>query len=426
MSVVIGNNNLNNVQVLQAASAAGGPPPPPSSIRSDTCCDKIKRCFKAAIDHFVDAMKHVTEFFAHAVATNDNIQSLCKFGKSTIAFFKYAFKAETQGFNNLQAELNIVDSALDVPDFIVDLKDWIIPKEDPADGKKKMFWNHKGITKWKIISKAVGTLSKGLGTFKFFFEIGLIKLARLSAFLNTIPFFRVLGEFSPLRLVKDSLSAISASLAVVDHGIGIHKKRKWMREEGNVVDLKLNKWKAKDKLRQYLIASDEQKQAILNEALKGQNVPVEEREQRYLQTLEDRYVRIRNDLIGRGVQPSRRNEGENVLAPAEKWEVVKVRYEDGNLKADNAKKCDAKMVQNATKLRDNGRVGQTKDWLGIAFQAVKVAAIIIGLVGLFVSALSGFVPFIIILSTAWFVTSSVGMARVYYGFKHRGKATVEN
>lgn len=366
---------------------------------------KIKNCFEKAIKEFVSAIRHAIEFLAHAVATHDNIQSLCKFGKSTISFFKYAFKAESEGFNNLKNELEVVDSAIDVADFIVDIKDWFVPKEDPKDGQKKMFFNHEGVTKWKILSKAFGTASKGLGAFKFLLDVGIIKLARFSAYLNTIPFFRVIMQFSPLRVVKDSIAMVSASLAIVDHSIGVHRKQ----PDIDKADLRLRKWEAKQSLLKYTAANEADRKAILAKALKGENVAENEQEESYYKKLEIAYVNARNGLQKLGVESNR-------ALPEAKWTEVKTNYQNGDLAALE-KKCSEKVADKAKNL-SNKKVLQNKDWLAIAFQAFKVAAIIIGLVGVFAS-LYGAAAFLLILGAAWFVTSSIGMARLYYGFKHR-------
>lgn len=400
------------VEVLQPQGQAQ--PQEPRRNRCYNCCDKIKEVFKKVI-----------EFLAYAVTTSENVQSVCKFGKSFIGFAKFAFKAQTAGFNNLREQFELVDGALDIADFLVDIKDWFVPKKDSNDSDQlKMFWNHKGMTKWKIVSKAVGTVSKTLGVVKFLMEVGLLKLGQISAYLNTIPFFHVVLQFSPLRVVKDSLTVISASLDVVHQGISVHAKR----HDAHILDCKIDKWNAKEKLRSYLALTEEGKRISLERVLG--NVAEPERELQYLNNLKSDYLRARVDLNARGITPRARPQEnapavilrENLFENREvKWEALKLRYQDGALAAVNVTKYQEKSAEKITKLNNN-HISQNKNYLAIVFQVAKIAAIVIGLVGVFASAIAGTVPFIIALSTAWFITSTLGMARLAYNFRYQNVA----
>lgn len=372
--------------------AAGDNPP-------DGCCKKIIKVIKAILDHIANGVKHVTGFLAHAVYSHDNIQSLCKFGNSAVAFAKYVFKAESEGFKNLQGQLVIVDGALDVADFIHDLKDWIVPKAYAKDSPKLLFWRHPGVTKWKIIGKALGTAAKALGVVKFTLDVGLLKLGQFSGYLNTIPFFGVIFQFSPLKVVKDSLTIVSSTLGIVDHGIGIKARNPKIE----LLKPKVKKWEAKNKLFKYLNMNDAEKQA----ELKGQS------EAQYLINLKNNYINARISLnkLGKNVRGGLPNS-------EKKWASIKVDYENNEVREENKVKCKEKFENKSNELT-NSKILNNKSWLAITFNVVKIAAMIMGLIGVFASAIGGTLPFIVTITVAWFITSSIGMARLYYGYKHQ-------
>lgn len=378
----------------------------------NNCCDKVTKCFKDAGYQVWDGTKHVIEFFAHAVGTHDNIQSICKFGKSAISFAKYAI-GESEGFNNLKAELEVVDAAVDVADLFVKVKELVVPTVD-IDNEKRILFKQKGVTKWKILSKAFGTVSTGMGAVKFFMDVGILKFARLSAYLDTIPVFKVVLQFSPFRVVKDSVTILSASLAIVDHSIGVKKHIK----ASLPLKLRLEKWKAKDELRTYLTSNQADKEKILRKQLTPQEFrdkTVQDRERIYKEKLEMKYLSAKKDLEVLNIKPKNLE-----LSPGQKWEVVKGNYENPELREANKVKWDNKLLEKSKNF-SNKIVSRNKEWLGIAFQVTKVAAVIIGLLGVFAS-LYTVVPFLVVLTTMWFVVSSIGMARLYYGFKHLPKA----
>lgn len=384
------------------------------SVPSKGYCDKIKALFKKIIDGFVHTIRHVVGFFAHSVGTHDNLQSIAKFGKSTVAFFKYAFKAQTEGLENLRSQLGIVDSFLDVPDFLVDLKDWIIKKNH--DGQEKLFFRHTGVTKWKIISKIVGTFSKGIGFVNFFIDVGLIKLGRISAYLNTIPFFGVILQFSPLRVIKDSLSIISALFGVADHGVLLRRAQK----AAKIPEQKMKKWKIRENLREFLSLSPADKQAKLEQKYKKTNykdMPPEEKEAEYIKSLKGKYIKVREILKGLGSVPKKELKKDEVaLDPETKWQKTVESITEVNAK-DLVTKYKDKLDLH-TKTFSERKIVQKKNWLAIAFNVFKISAITIGLVGLFAAAGSNLI-FLATLATAWFITSSIGIARLYYGFKHQ-------
>lgn len=385
----------------------------------DNCCTRIKECFK-----------HIAEFFANAVSTSENVQSVVKFGKSTISFIRYAFQSHSEGFNNLKDQLDIVDGVLDVTGLFSDIEAWVVPVANPSDPKspKKVFWRQKETSKWKILSKAFGTASKVVGVVKFVLDIGLVKLGQLSATLNTIPFFQVILQFSPLRVVKDACTVISASFSIINESLGIHQKRQWNRDFGAIWEVKIVKWKAKEGLREYLALTTAEKQAKLEEEFRNKNIPVDQHEPRYLEILKQQYLGARTALASLNVRPKTSEQypqGLAVNAPERKeakWEIIDARYRNGELLELNKQKCDQKITEKVQKIKNNGRISQNKNWFAIAFNVAKIGAMILGFVGIFASAIGGTLPFIIAVSTAWFITSSIGMARLYYGFKNRGIA----
>lgn len=390
---------INNVQ------AVGDLPNNDRAEKRKGLCDKITHSFNTAIKEFVHALKHIAEFMAHSVTTHTNMQAFCKFIKSTIAFFKYAFKAESTGFNNLRTQLDIVDGFLDVPEFIVDAREWLGLKKDHADNnREKAYWNQKGITKWKIISKAVGTVAKAMGTVNFFMTVGLF--GRLSATLNTIPFFNVVLQFSPWKVGKDFLTIISSSLGIVDHGIGLHRKD----HQRKIIEFKQQKWQVKNALREFVALTDEEKLARVN-AAEAPN-PVAKIEN-YIEGLKKKYLSARQTLQNLGAKPRKENQP---LSPDAKWVDFRAKYQ--NRDEQEITKCSNKISEKGQNLKDN-RISKNKDWFAIAFNVAKIVSIMIGLVGVFFASISGLAPFLVTVAVAWFITSSVGMSRVYYGFKHK-------
>lgn len=337
-------------------------------------------CCKAFFTRVWAVIQEIFGFLAHAFSSHNNMQAAAKLGKSVIGL-SGALGHQTVGFNNLNQQLNIVDSAIDFVDVFVEAKDWLVPKEDPFDKKDKFFLKHEGVTKWKIISKSFGFVAKALGAFKFLVDVGLLELAK--------------AALLPFRVVKDIIASISAAFAVADHGVELHKQK-----------LKHNKWIVKNDLRDFLSKTPEEKQAKLEEVFKGQEVPVDGRENRYLEQLKGSYLSAREALIKFGVRLKA-----GAVQPERKWQVVNERYNNVDAMEANADKCEKKL--------SDKKVLQTKNWLAIAFNVVKIAAIAIGLVGALVSAIGGTIPFLLTLAVGWFLTSSVGMARVYYHYKHK-------
>lgn len=382
------------------------------------CCAKVKRVFQKAIDEFVNALKHVVEFFAHSVGTHSNMQSIAKFGKSSILFVKYVFQRQADGFNNLHQTLETVDSTIDLFDFIVDIKEWFSSK-DHSDGKEKPLWRHEGVTKWKLVSKAFGTVAKGLGSFKFLLDVGLLSLGKLSAAMSTVPFLGVILQFSPLRVIKDSLAAISAILVTVDHSIHLHQERKL----GKIEEQKLKKWKIHDNVREFLALSKEEKIVKLDKEFKGTNYEgksFEDKKTEYLEQQKKGYLAIRQALKDLGAKPKVREVSREEITPEEKWAKNVKAYKKPNeaTKTEQNQQCTNKFEEH-NKALSNKKILQNKNWFAIAFNIAKVAAIVLGLVGVFAAAVAGNVYFIAAVATLWFITSTIGMVRVYYSFKHQ-------
>ncbi len=426
MSLAIGNNAfINNVEVdnperkVKNAKVAGfrrglakGLHKVADIIEPENIGAKVSSCFR-----------NTFAFLAYSVEHSERVQSVVKFGKSAVPFVKYVFKAETQGFNNLANDLDKVDSILDLVDFVNDVKDWFVPKVDPLAPKDDqgqvvatMFWNHKGFTKWKLVSKIIGTASKVLGVVKFTLDIGLLKLGQLSAAMNSVPFLSVVLKFSPLRVVKDSFSIISAGFGIVHESIRIHQKTR----DANILDYKIGKWEAKDELRKYLQLDEEAKQAVLNQKVQ-QQVPLEQKEQLYLQQVEVRYMNARQALEHLNVQPRPGRENEPAredMNPEQKWNHIKIQYANPEMQALNQVKCENK-IKDKTVDFNNNAISRRKHAFTIAFNVAKIGAMIIGLVGIFAAAIAGNIAFIVALSTAWFITSVIGMGKLYYGYRHQ-------
>lgn len=389
------------------------------------CSTRIKNCFKNAKDNLVAGVQHVGEFLDHAVGSAENVQSICKFGKSTIGFIKYALKTHSEGFNNLREDLDVADGVLDFVDFFRDASDYAAMKPDKQDNNvRKHFWNHKGISTSKILSRAFGTTSRVLGVYKYVLELGLVNLGHVSASLNTIPLFNVILQFSPLRVVKDSLSIISASFGLVDQSKALHKHRKWKNgSEGKIAELKLEKWKVKESLLEFLALNSDEARAAELEKLFPQNAPNAED---YLASLRNKYLSARFSLARLGVVPRLRGDDQvpkiennpTMFAREIKWGILRDRYETTDVDV-NRGACQAKIKNNVQKFTKNW-VEQVKNWMGIAFNIVKIAAMVLGLAGIFVAAsISGSLPYIVAVSAAWFITSAIGMGRMYYNFKHQ-------
>lgn len=357
----------------------------------------IKCVVVEAFKHLHAAFKHAAAFLAHSVSTSENVQSICKFGKSFIPFFKYAFSAETEGFNNLSKQFAIVDSTLEVAEFVTAVKDLFVPFADKKDksidhpeGKKKTLLFHKDVSKWKKIGKCFGAASKVVGVFKFLLDIGILKLAQVSAYLNTIPVFKVIGEYSPLKLVKDTLTVISASFGIADHGVGIKEAQANKR----LAALKARKWQVKENLLKDVSAGTLTQQR--NDDLKTQ------------------YVAIKIALASLDKSVKAENKDAN-----RKWAVTVARYNEQGRLGVHETHCKNKVGAKMDEVKKQ-KSALVSNWLGIAFNVAKIAAVAMGLTALFVLALSGPV-FALVLGSAWLVTSSIGMCRLYYGFRQKQK-----
>lgn len=374
---------------------------------------KITSCFKNATEGFSNSIRNGVSFLAFTASQMIGVQSLCKLGNSAISFAKYVFSAQTEGFNNLREQLDTVDSALNVADFVASAKRWVVPEVDHTDGRKKFFWRHKEVTKWKIIGHAIGTVSKILGVAKFLMDVGLVKLGHLSEAIGTIPFFSKLAEFSPLKLFKDTLTIVYSTLYIVDTGLGLKK----LNAKGKIVETKLAKWQIKNQLLDYCTKPSDQKSMKLTEVFKKESVPEKERETVYFSRLFDKYLSCRLELQKLGVKPRKENPLRGEDTPADKWNATKTHYQDGDLKVVNTIKCQKKVGEKQIALNKN-KVSKTDSWLSTAFNVAKIAALVIGIAGIFAGAYV-MPAFLAIIATAWLVVSAIGMGRLYYGFKYK-------
>jgi len=403
---------MNPIEQRPIQTAGGGNLPPPLPPRNPTlppknpnCCAKVIRSFKEAIQHFVDAIKHTVAFLAHSMTAAVSVQSLCKFGKSTINFAKYAFKAESPGFNNLRHQLETVDGVLDIAELMGDTKYWTTGH-----------WKKDSV--WRVIGKGFGTASRVLGVTKLFVDIGLVSLAKVAAHLNRVPFFRVVGEYSPLKLFKDAFTVISASFTIVDTSIVLHRKctDENIVKDIEIQEIKLKKWKIRDHYFKFMNMSDVEKnnKLIKKYALDSQlcerseereNAPVAEdrqyaRRNAYVQHLNAKMDDLRNKLRDKYTIEPKHN---HLLENMENMSVYR---------------CQGNLIKRTQELK-NHKVDKTKNWITIAFNVVKIAAVSLGLVALFALALQGPV-LALVLGAAWLLTSSMGMAKLYYEFRQNG------
>lgn len=410
-SLAIGNNNIinnadvNNPAAIREAQGLEGrrvQPPPP---RKKGYCDKILNGFRNSV-----------AFFAYSVEHSERVQTVVKLGKSVIPFAKYVLKAETPGFNNLADDLNKVDSILDLVDFVNDAKGWFVPNVDPLAPrddqghpleKPTMFWKHRGFTKWKMVSKITGTASRVLGVVKFTLDIGLVKLGQFSAHLDSIPVLSVVLKFSPLRVVKDSFSIVSATFAVVHESSRVHDKI----HDYKVHNRKLQKLEAKEELARYFKLGENERQALLQQEIKRE-LPNNEREVLYLNTLQLKYFNARQALVKLNA-PLKGD-----VVHERQWNQILANYQDENLVDLKKQRCETKIKGEALDIKNN-RISRNKHALTIAFNVAKIAAMIIGLVGVFAAAIAGNIVFIAALSTAWLITSTIGITKLYYGYRHQ-------
>jgi hypothetical protein len=400
-------NNVNNNGGLIIPPV----PPVPANPRCG-CCDKVTSCVGGAI-------RNVADFFAYAVGKSDNLQPVCKFTKSAISTTNLILENIVQphlghlevikGLGNLKAVVDTTDTFLDPVDLVLDLVGYL-PKQEfrkvEGEVKEVNVWFFEGVTPWKIVSKLVGTVSKILGLVKFIFELGLINLGKIAAYV-----------LIPLRIIKDSLTAISAGFDVAHHGVSIAKKLEWSKsDECKIYTAKRDKWKAKDELRHfYTLRTDDAEKAFLDAKIKDEEVGVGETKlDKYMTDLRQRYLTARTELANLGVVARR----ENPPTPEDKWVDTDDRYARG-IVPDLKEKCFERIELRDKKIRDNSGVSITKNILAIIFQVAKIAAILIGLVGVAFAAIAGTLPFIVTLTVAWLITGTVGMVRMGYGFRHQ-------
>lgn len=369
--------------------------PPPQGDHPRSCAVKIKEVFLRVIQYVVDALKHTVAFLAHAVTTTENFQSICKFGKSLIEFFKYAFSIHNQGFGNLRNTLATGCDALDLAEFAIGTKEMFVG-EKGVNGQRKYLWNDPEVSKWKLISKITGYAAKVLNVVQFLMNHGLLKLAQFSAFINSVPVLKVIADFSPLRLVKDTLGLISSSFGIADQAIGLDKSY----QNKELQTLKLHKWEVKNALYTYLTETPE-------ENIDNAKIDV-----------------LRNNYIVHRLAIEALKPADVAHIPQDliehKWDATVATYTDRQIINLNRVHCQTKIADKNANI-DKNKVAITSGWLGVAFNVVKIVAIALGLAAVFALALSGPL-FVAALTGLWLVTSTIGVVRLYYGFRQSQKA----
>lgn len=359
----------------------------PANNLASSSRNKITNCAKKVFENFSHAVRHIVAFYAYSFSTSESIQSVCKLAKSSIYFAKYAFKAQTPGFNNLYNHFDVVDTVLDVGGIFGDAKYWVTKG-----------W-HKD-SSWKVASKAFGSVSRGIGTGQFLVNMGLLNLAKVSVQLNRLPFFRVLSLLSPLRVIKDTLGIISSSLSLVDTSLALQKKNSDVTSE--IEKLRLNKWELKKRAIKFLNLNETQKAAKLKAKFgkeKFEKTSADALEQEYLNDLDKKFLSLREKLVSQYEQRLHSTHATLFDSIADKKLVD----------------CKVRIVERDQLVKDY-QASKTKDWLSIAFNVVKIAAIAMGLVGFALTLNTA--AFFIALGAAWLATSAVGMARLYYSFRH--------
>jgi hypothetical protein len=366
----------------------------------DTLWERVKVAISSFLEKIVQTVREIASFLAYSVNGGvANLQALCKFGGSAVKFFK-GTTGVSEGVDKLGTALGVVDSVLNWGDLVVDLKSWIVPSVDPHDGQKKMFWRHHDVSRLKIASRIFGTLQKIMSSLGSIMDLGLSKLGGIGA---------AIGQFSPFRIIKDALAIISGSLSIADDGIKSYN----YRIEGKIEALKLKKWELKNRLNEFIQMTDQEKAEKV--AKKFADQPAGEvNADSYITKLKNKYLEIRSSLTELGAKSKK----ENAPLAERKWEMTKASYESGEIASlEISKKCTDKIEEKETKIEAN-KTTKRKTWLNIAFQAVKTAALVLGLAALFAGLVSN--PIMLgVVAAAWLVTGVVGFVKMYYSYKHQ-------
>ena len=457
---------------------------------ANTAIDTFATHFNNAKDEFIKGVQHWAGFTAYVVGRHNGMQALAKFLKSTTKFSEVVLGQTSEGFKNLHVRLDMFDNIIELIDFIKDLEEWFKKEKEFADPNDpnvpRPFWKSEKTSNWKIVGKAFGTVSKGMGTINFCVNVGLITLGRVSAVIDAVPVFKFAMQFSPFKLVKDTLSSVQAACSIVEHSITVHKRREWLNSFGVQHEMKIKKWKAINNLRRYYTDTQfktAELAKMAKEQKKTDTSPMETPEKAYLDKLFEEYTKAREEYfrfdgvrknasktpefpktlpvtsnippaiteippaiteilqdlppplpqeIGspegtsplpmQDISPPPATSQDPAVNPPDpiqnpiltKWEAIEKAYmTEAGYKS--AEECKTRIVKNSEKVEEY-EVKRNKAWLAVAFNVAKLAAIIIGLTSVFV--FTGTIGMVVTITVAWFITSTIGIARFYYDYRH--------